>query len=476
MLKKEYPKIHFYDQDLINLYNQTCHYLKDFWKSGTAKNEFAPQYFNYPQSNKINQFEAIFATFFLVYNSNTKQYPAHAVLDNFYAKQEEDGAIRGEYSEADGKPVINKKNPEGLLPPLFSWAEFNLYHKYGLKKRVKEIMPKLEKYYNWLEQKFKRPNGLYSVPLAATSMENSPRLDVEYPVDFNSQQAINALYMSYLSDIINDKEKSYRYKRYYFSLKTRINSLMWNNTDGYYYDLDKKEKQIKIKTIASFWPLLAELLNEEKGERLIQHLTNPKEFGLDNPFPTLSARDKNFDKAGCGYRGSIFPPFNYMIIKGLEKYQRYDLAYDFTLRHLYAIMDSAATSEDGKSELLWEAYAPGQPGPARWPKHDGFPRSRFLPFAAVSTIALVIENLIGLSISLPRKTVDWNVSTIELMGIEDLSLKRNFITIVTNKTARGWEIKLESEKLYYFTVHILGKKKKTLPIPSGKCSLLIEKI
>ena len=63
------------------------------------------------------------------------------------------------------------------------------------------------------------------------------------------------------------------------------------------------------------------------------------------------------------------------------------------------------------------------------------------------------------------------------MGIEKLSLKKNLITINSNKNARGWEIRLESEKLYYFTIEIIDEnKKKTLPIPSGKCSMLIDKL
>ena len=88
----------------------------------------------------------------------------------------------------------------------------------------------------------------------------------------------------------------------------------------------------------------------------------------------------------------------------------------------------------------------------------------------------MIENVIGLSISLPRKTVDWIIPNLEIMGIENLSLKRNMITILSNKSSRGWEIQMESEKLYYFTINILGQKKKTLPIPSGKCSMLIDKL
>ncbi|MBQ5365358.1 MAG: hypothetical protein IIU49_04740, partial [Spirochaetales bacterium] len=99
------------------------------------------------------------------------------------------------------------------------------------------------------------------------------------------------------------------------------------------------------------------------------------------------------------------------------------------------------------------------------------------PQACLVTITLMIEDIIGLDVSLPRKTVYWTVPNLEVMGIEKLSLKRNLITILSNKNARGWEIRLESEKLYYFTIEIIDeKKKKTLPIPSGKCSMLIDKL
>ena len=125
---------------------------------------------------------------------------------------------------------------------------------------------------------------------------------------------------------------------------------------------------------------------------------------------------------------------------------------------------------------LFEAYLPNKEGRAKISSDGTFARARFLQTAALSTIALMIENVIGLSISLPRKTVDWIIPNLEIMGIENLSLKRNLITILSNKSTRGWEIQMESEKLYYFTINILDQKKKTLPIPSGKCSMLIDKL
>ena len=55
-----------------------------------------------------------------------------------------------------------KDNPKGVLPPLFAWAEFNIYHKLGVKKRIREVLPVLEKYYTWIEQNFKKKTA--SIP------------------------------------------------------------------------------------------------------------------------------------------------------------------------------------------------------------------------------------------------------------------------------------------------------------------------
>jgi neutral trehalase len=454
------------------MYDFTFNRLREAWKKGTAESGLQG-YLSLPASDRINQVEACAQTFFLVYSN--RSFPAHAPLENFYAKQEPDGAIRGEYSRKTGKPVSHKANPEGVLPPLFAWAEHNIYHKIGLKKRVKDVMPVLSRHFAWLEKSFKRENGLYSVPLEATGMVNSPRREAFYPVDFNSQMALNALYLSALAEILNDKETSYQYKKAYFGLKSRINAQMWSEKERMYYDLDRKGSQVKVKTIASFWPLLAEIPNEAKAEALIQHLSDARTFGLDHPFPTLAASEKEFDPRGAGYRGSVFPHLTYMVIKGLEKYGKFELARESAVKHLYYVLENLHT-EEGYTGSLYEAYAPSQEGPAAWSGHPDFPRAMFLPFAALSTIALMIENVIGMYISLPRKTVDWIIPNLEIMGIEDLALKRNMITILSNKSGRGWEIRLESEKLYYLTINILNAKKKTLPIPSGKCSILIDKI
>lgn len=265
------PSVHFYDQDFVDVYDRSWVWIDEYWTQGTKENNFVGNYISYPGQKTFNQSENCMASLFLVYsNQNYSPFP---LIDYFYGKQEESGAIRSDYSIEDGSPVFDSENPEGVCPPLFAYVEHGFYHKIGNKKRLKEIVEPLEKHFDWLRETFRRENGLYSVPSAACMQTNVERPSMYYP------------------------------------------------------------------------------------------------------------------------------------------------------------------------------------------------------------ITLMIEDIIGLDISLPRKTVDWTMATMEMMGIEKLSLKRNMITILSNKQARGWEVRLESEKLYYFTIEILDdKKKKTLPIPSGKCSMLIDKL
>ena len=492
MSKKDFPRIHFYDQDFVDIYDKTWNLLSQSWIDPSTNQVSPDGYFVYAgapqpinqiadsnvQANTdrdliIDQFETILSSFFLVYSN--KNYEPEKNIDYFYQHQEENGAIRWRYDLKTNSPLTDDSNKDGVGLPLFAWAEFNLYHKSANKRRVKEIVPVLQKYSQWLDENFKKPNGLYAAPVNACGMSNSPRKGTYYSVDFNTAVALNCLNMSALGDILNDKEMSFQFKRAYFSLKTRINSMMWDSSTGFYHDLDENEQRLPQKTIAGFWPLLAEIPNADKADALIDHLSNPTTFGTDHPFPTLSADSPEFKENGEGFCGSVYPAYNFIVIKGLEKYQRFDLARECAIRHLYFILE-ALSPADGSRGDLYEAYMPCKEGFATMSGNAEFPKKRYLLSIGLSTIALMIENVIGLSISLPRKTVDWIIPNLEIMGIEKLSLKRNLITILSNKSPRGWEIQMESEKLYYFTINILDQKKKTLPIPSGKCSMLIDKL
>lgn len=475
MIEEDFPSVHFFNQDFIDLYNNVWSKTKNFWQSGTTKNKFVSSYFNDPNATVLSHVDTVYSTFFLCYCNGT--YPVAQILDNLYKLQESSGAIRSHYDVTTGKPIFAKNNPDGLCTPLLAWAEYNLYQKAGNKKRLKEITPSLVKYIDWLIDNYRQKNGLFAAPLAITGMENSPRKGAHYLIDFNCQMAINTKYLSEIGDILNEKEIAFKYKRIYYSLKTRINEKMWSAEDGFFFDLDKSEKQVKTFTIASYWTLFSQIPNEANAELMIDKLKDPAYFESPTPFPSLAQCDKSFSEKGNGYQGSVFPYFNFIVIKGLERYQKYEFARDIAQQHLYQILDTLDLDDKNIGKDFFEAYLPTQPGAAKWNGHSDFPRKNFIYTVGLSTITLMIENILGFLISYPKKTVEWILPSMEELGIENFSLKRNKISILSNESGRGWEIRLESEKLYYFTINILDQKKtKTLPIPSGKCSMLIDKL
>ncbi len=473
MIKESVPGIHFYDQDFVDMYDRAWVWLEEIWKSGDKNGKFPEGYFTHNNSNIINLYDVSLSSLFLVYSNQI--YSPYSMVDYFYERQEADGRIAEAYNIDTDEAVVTDDNPLGVTIPLLPYVEFVFYHKIGNKKRLKDVVPFLEKYFEWLKTNFLTENGLYAVPESTMHMGNLPREGAKYYIDFNAAMTVFALYLSNIGDILNDKELAFRYKRVYFALKTRINSMMWSGEDNFYYDLDENGEQIKNRHIGAYWTLLAQIPNDEYAALLIDSLKDDREFGTDNPFSTLPRSNKYFSESGNGYSGSVSSFMNYIIIKGLVNYDSFIFARECAIRHMYFILDTLHPGED-KTGDAWELYKPMSEGPAEMPE-GMVNRKRYLPSIGLIAISLCIENILGFDISLPRKTVYWTIETLEAMGIEHLSLKKNLITILSNKNQRGWEIRLESEKLYYFTIEIVDDaKKKTLPIPSGKCSMLIDKL
>ena len=474
MVKDYVPRIHFYDQDFVDMYDRTWVWLDEHWKTAEQNANFEEGYFTHCDDPILNQFDAMLSSMWLCYSNQT--YSPYSLVDFFYQRQAEDGAIAAAYNTETLEPVYTESNPLGVTLPLFPYVEFVFYHKIGNKKRLKDVVPYMEKHFDWLKANFQDENGLFRVPYEATELAGLEREGAVYTVDYNAMVAMAALYMSNIGDILNDKELAFKYKRVYFALKTRINSMMWSSEDQFYFDLDGDENIIRNKHVGCYWTLLANIPNDEYASFLIDQLKDENEFGTDNPFPTVPVSSKYYNENGDGYRSGVSPWCTYFIIKGLDNYNSFIFARECAIRHLYYILDTLHPGEDVIDDC-WELYRPMGEGKCPVSSEGKANRKRPLPVIGLITVTLVIEDIVGLDISLPRKTVNWTMQSLEAMGIEKLSLKKNNITILSNKNQRGWEIRLESEKLYYFTIHILDEdKKKTLPIPSGKCSMLIDKL
>ena len=197
--------------------------------------------------------------------------------------------------------------------------------------------------------------------------------------------------------------------------------MMWDAESRFYYDLDENENIIKNPHIGGFYTMLAEIPNDEYASFLIEELKDDELFGTDNPFPTVPKSSKYFDAKGNGYRCGVVPFCTYMVIRGLMNYNSFIFARECAIRHMYYILDTLHPDQEVMGET-YEIYRPTGEGAAASSIEN---RVRYLPMLGLVTITLIIENIVGLDISLPRKTVYWTMQALEEMGIEKLSLKKN---------------------------------------------------
>ena len=473
------PSIKHYNPDLVDLYDKTWVWILKAWKQANKSDKKAFSYLE-TEDEYFDYFYSVIPTFFLIYSG--EKYDPAEVLDFYYSQQEENGAIRSHFTKDKfEKAPFSKTNPEDLSVPLFATAELAMYNKTGNKKRLKDVSPKIKNYYAWLMDVCSlKKHGLLKTTSDVSLLGNVDRKNAKFLVEYNSAVATDLLKLSEIGDILNEKALMMFAKPLSDTILRGVRDKMWNEKDEFLYDLDENMQQIKNPHIGEVFYLLSNEVNHVTSG-IINKLKNPDEFNTYNIFPTLPKSSSQFEASKDGYKGGVSSLLTYFAIKGLEHKGEFVFASDCTLRHIFTMLESLANPLPGENQGdLWEVYKNEDDGPVMFKDAKGkftkLPRRKYLPSVALITINLLIENVIGMDISLPQKNVHWTMQNYSEMGIENFPLKRNSISIQCVKNVRGWEIRLESEKLYYFTMtNIAENKEHKLPIPSGKCSLLPEK-
>jgi len=412
-------------------------YVKLYWKAweiaqshidkGTRKNGFIPFYMDEAYNERIFYWDTAFMVMFAKYALN--KWPGIISLDNFYQMQHENGFISRELYESDGSDFHTETAEQASNPPLFSWAEWDYYQVSGDKSRFltkikskkdkkdRTILDRLILYYGWLEKNREEKDGLYKNTKLGCGMDNTPR-EGDYWIDMTAQMALNALCVSKIAGALDDKETEAKFLKKYKAIKKAINDELWDKKDSFYYDKFEDGKFHKVKTIASYWPLIAEVPEKSMMKSLIKYLKDPDHFWRKNVFPTLSASDKDYKSDGEYWRGSVWAPTNYMVIKGLQNYgyeKEATEASQIYLDNMSEVLDDTDT--------IWENYAPDK-------THRG-KRSlpEFVGWSGIGPISLLIENVIGIRVNAPENEITWYITRKDEHGIKKIiyDIDKNFM-------------------------------------------------
>lgn len=222
-------------------------------------------------------------------------------------------------------------------PPVIAWGAYLVYKKSGNKAFLETVFRHNKAFLLWCSKnRRKSDKELYSWHTNPelnnrcdeSGMDNSPRFDTEsdlFAIDFSCYMANEARFMKIIADELGDKESSELFDNWYKKIKADINSTLWCEDDGFYYDYDLQLSRLnKINSVASFLTVFAGVCDESQCKKLVAHLENPEEFGTEFLIPSISLKDKTF--GSDMWRGPVWINYNYMISKGLTEYGNHLLA------------------------------------------------------------------------------------------------------------------------------------------------------
>ncbi len=365
------------------------------------------------------------------------QFPAVGSLDNFYSRQRRDGYICREFFVADGSEAKFGYNggyhdPNGwkntINPPLFAWAECESFKVTGDKSRFALVLPVLEKYLEFInrdgdpdadpkdwEAQGRRsvgtPHQLYWNTPLGSGMDDIPKPTHKGAgwVDMSCQMVMQYHELALICRELGQDAEAANYDAQGKTIGDRINQWCWNEDDGFYYDVLADGSQFKKKTACGFWPMIAGIASPEQVKRMVAHLKNEKEFWRPFVFPALSADEQEYNKpSGAYWRGAVWAPTNYEIIKGLQANGEEAFATEATEKYLAAMAEVFK-----KTGTVYENYMPEQIAPSSG-------RGDFVGWSAIGPITLLIENVLGFRPDGVRNRLDWRLTRTDRHGIERL--------------------------------------------------------
>jgi len=260
-------------------------------------------------------------------------------------------------------------------PPILGWAALATHRLQADLDFLARAYEPLCRYLHWdFANRDRDGDGLLEwVSGGESGMDNSPRFDggTEFAaVDFSAFAANEALALAEIAGLLGKADEAQAWQARHERLAAAIQSTLWCEEDGIYYDRTPGGDFVRIKTCASFVPLFAGLASDEQARRLVEHLADPAQFWSAFPVPSVALDEPTF----CDdmWRGPTWLNYDFLIIQGLRRYGYGDLADELRERCLDQV-----TQWYGREGTIFEFYDPaGRVSPRRLHRKGRVPTHR----------------------------------------------------------------------------------------------------
>lgn len=453
--------------EYIELYYEALRMAQAKIAQGTSRNGFVAAYMDEGFNELIFQWDTAFMTFFTTPLNGT--FPSVVSLDNFYRKQRPDGYIQRVYNESDGTPAAEPTGEEPMInPPLFAWAEYDYYKYTGDKSRIVQVYPALKKYFHWIVNNCESDiyPGLYCTTPLGSGMDNIPRPDMARAawVDFSAQIAFTAVIMQQLAVLTGNNGDDIYFSGLRDSINKNINTFLWDTENKCYSDLARSGKYTGVRHIGSFWTLLSGAATGDRLEQILSDIDNPRYFRRKHRLPALAASDSLFSSRGHYWRGGVWAPTNFMVVKGLEANGKFEKARELALNHLTNIYRVFAASKlkpehipfeeryEDSYKTIWECYSPDLELPStRW-DNTFYSRQDFTGWSALGPVRMLMDYIIGITVDGVNNTIIWNIPDEDIAGLENFTLSGEKISLLAERTGSSYKISTVCKKPFMLKV------------------------
>ena len=326
-------------------------------------------------------------------------------LDNFYAHQHRDGYICREINTEDGHDFFHPFDPNSTGPNILAWAEWDYFRATGDSSRLHDVFWPLLTYHRWCRANRTWPNGLYWTTGLSSGMDNQTRVPDGMHhhrhwtwLDANLQAALNCLLLWQMAELLGEREYIQPLVHERVHLIQEVNARMWNSETSFYHDIDAQGHFSPVKSIGAYWGLLdPEMVPGERLLPFVKHLRDPLTFNRFHRVPSQAADSDGYAANGDYWRGGIWSPTNYMVLKGLRAVNQAALAHEIAVNHLTHVCTVFE-----RTDTFWENYAPESAAPGEPAKPN------FVGWTGLTPIAVLLEDVIGLNVDWPQRRVTWD--------------------------------------------------------------------
>ena len=345
-----------------------------------------------------------------------------ATLDNLYSHQHRDGFICREIEESTGRDHFTRHDPSATGPEVMAWCEWEYFLNFGNKERLAKVFPPLMAYHKWMAENCTWPDGTYFSTGWGCGMDNIQRQMTGYRAEFSHghmiwvdacMQELNCCnVLIKMAGVLGREEFIEELAVERDHLTKVINEKLWDEKTGFYYDLWKNGKHNMVRHIGAYWALLAECASKDQAESLMAYLNDENEFKTPHRVPAVARSQEQYRADGEYWRGGVWAPTNYMVLKGLDKYGNYELSHEIGLEHLSAVVEVFK-----EYNTVFENYAPEFINNGK-PSKGNPARADFVGWTGLVPISVLFEYVFGIKPEADKKKIIWDIHLLEKHGIE----------------------------------------------------------